>query len=57
MKVAIDSNNRVYSIPDKHIENDVNEFKGQSVEYSSNDNMLDNKENTIKQNKKKGKHS
>lgn len=38
-------------------ENDVNEFKGQSVEYSSNDNMLDNKENTIKQNKKKGKHS
>ena len=38
-------------------ENDVNEFKGQSVEYSSNDNMLDNKENTIKQNQKKGKHS
>ena len=38
-------------------ENDVNEFKGQSVEYLSNDNMLDNKENTIKQNKKKGKHS
>lgn len=37
-------------------ENDVNEFKGQSVEYSSKD-MLNNEEENVKPNKKKGKHS
>lgn len=31
MKVAIDSNNRVYSIPDKHIENDVNEYTSNGI--------------------------
>lgn len=37
-------------------ENDENEFKGQSVEYSSKD-MLDNEDENPKPNKKKGKHS
>lgn len=31
MKVAIGSNNRVYSIPDKHIENDVNEYTSNGI--------------------------
>lgn len=31
MKIAIDKNDVVYSIPDKHIENDVNEYIYRSI--------------------------
>ena len=42
MKIAIDKNNVVYSIPDKHIENEVNEYINKSI------NSLDNKERLMK---------
>ena len=42
MKIAIDKNNVVYSIPDKHIENEVNEYINRSI------NSLNNKERLMK---------
>ena len=42
MKIAIDKNNVVYSIPDKQIENEVNEYINRSI------NSLNNKERLMK---------
>ena len=42
MKIAIDKNNAVYSIPDKHIENEVNEYINRSI------NFLNDKERLMK---------
>ncbi|MEI3530184.1 MAG: radical SAM protein [Bacilli bacterium] len=42
MKIAIDKNNVVYSIPDKHIENEVNEYISKSI------NSLNAKERLMK---------
>lgn len=42
MKIAIDKNNIVYSIPDKHIENEVNEYINKSI------NFLNDKEKLMK---------
>ena len=36
MKIAIDKNNVVYSIPDKHIENEVNEYINRSINSLNN---------------------
>lgn len=42
MKIAISSNNEIYSIPDKHIEKDVNEYITKSI------NELNSKERLMK---------
>ena len=40
MKIAIDKNKKVYSIPDKHIESDVNEYIDKSINSLSQKELL-----------------